>query len=147
MFVDTHTQVDADLTATAGDLGIDLPDARAGAAAADVTANTGEVFDTAWIPVAGLHQTALTATQAEVENGSAPTVVAHAEAATPVVEQHIAELNAAARRQWRAIGDAWGSGGQAGASDEGRAALPVALAGVALLVGGLVARRRARSAA
>jgi hypothetical protein len=42
---------------------------------------------------------------------------------------------------------AGGSGGQAGASDEGRAALPVALAGVALLVGGLVARRRARSAA
>ena len=27
MFVDTHPQVDADLTATAGDLGIHLPDA------------------------------------------------------------------------------------------------------------------------
>jgi hypothetical protein len=43
-----------------------------------------------------LHQTTLTATQAEVENGSDPTGVALAEAATPVVEQHNAELNAAA---------------------------------------------------
>jgi hypothetical protein len=63
-----------------------------------------------------------------------------------VVEQHIAELNAAAGGNGGPSAMR-GSGGQAGASDEGRAALPVALAGVALASGGLVARRRARSAA
>jgi len=47
MFVDTHTQVDADLTPRqeTSTSTCPTPDARAGAAAADVTANTGEAFE------------------------------------------------------------------------------------------------------
>jgi hypothetical protein len=82
MFVDTHTQVDADLPATAGDLGIDLPDARAGAAAADVTANTGEAFDTAWIPVAGLAPDGPDGHSGRGRERLRPHLVALAEAAT-----------------------------------------------------------------
>jgi putative membrane protein len=148
MFVDMHTQLDADLTAAAEELGVELPGAptpEQEAALADVTANEGAAFDTAWIAQQqGSHRTTLAATQTELAEGSDPTVLALAEAATPVVEQHLAELDALAGGAPSAVPA--GSGGQAATSSDSSAtsaAVPAALAGATVLAAGLVARRRA----
>ena len=151
MFVDMHTQLDADLTAAAEDLGVDLPDAptpEQEQALAAVTAESGAAFDTAWIAQQqASHQATLAATQAEVEGGSDPTVVGLAEAATPVVEQHLAELDAAAGQNGGPSAVPGGSGGQAASDDAGMAVVLPVLAGAALVGGGIVARQRARRTA
>jgi len=82
-----------------------------------------------------LHQTTLAATQAEVENGSDPTGVVLAEAATPVVEQHNAELNAAAGGNGGPSAVPGAPGARQGPRTRAGPRLLVALAGVALLVG------------
>jgi putative membrane protein len=146
MFVDMHTQLDTDLTAAAEELGVELPAAptpEQEAALADVASNSGAAFDTAWIAQQqASHRETLAATQAELENGADPTVIALAEAATPVVEQHIAELDAAAAGNGAPGAVNGGSGGQASTSDDAAAALPAALAGAVLIGGGAVAGRR-----
>jgi putative membrane protein len=152
MFVDMHTQLDADLTAAAGDLGVELPpepSTEQNEELAQVTSQSGEAFDTAWIAQQqGSHRTTLAATQTELAEGSDPTVLALAEAATPVVEQHLSELDALAGGAPSAVPG--GSGGQAATSSSdsaARTAVPIALAGAAVVAGGLVIRQRSRQAA
>jgi putative membrane protein len=153
MFVDMHTQLDQDLTAAAEDLGVELPPAptpEQEQSLAAVTAEDGAAFDTAWVAQQlASHQATLAATQAELENGSDPTVLGLAEAATPVVEQHIAELEAAGGANGGPSAVPGGSGGQAssGADGAGTAVILPVLAGAALVGGGVVARQRARRTA
>lgn len=98
MFVAMHTELDSNLTAAAGQLGVALPATPTPAqqqALAQVEAQQGAAFDTAWISnqVAG-HRTSLEATRLEIDAGSDPAVVALANTAAPVVEQHLASVEA-----------------------------------------------------
>jgi putative membrane protein len=99
MFVQMHTQLDADLTAVAQQLGVTLPTAptpEQQQSLAAVQAQQGPAFDAAWITQQiASHQATLAATQQQLAQGSDPTVIALAQASTPVVEQHLRELQAA----------------------------------------------------
>ena len=96
MFVEMHTQLDADLTAAAATLGVQLPPAPTPdqqAQLAAVEANAGSAYDTAWIAQQlASHELTLQAGQTEISSGSDPTVVGLAQAAAPVVQQHLTEL-------------------------------------------------------
>jgi putative membrane protein len=148
MFVQMHTQLDAGLTPVAQQLGIQLPSAPTAeqqAQLAAVQANSGRAFDTAWIAQQiGSHSTTLAATQQELSAGSDPTVLAQARTATPVVQQHLAELRNVAGQYGVPTSVPAGNGGQA--ADDGLPASSWALitvGGVALVAGsaGLVRRR------
>jgi putative membrane protein len=152
MFVQMHTELDAALTPVAQQLGIELPaeptpDQKAQLAA--VQANTGRAFDTAWIAQQiGSHSTTLAATQQELKAGSDPTVLAQAQAATPVVQQHLDELRTVAQQYGVPTSVPAGNGGQAAA--DGMPAASWALIGVgglALVAGAAgIARRRSTQA-
>jgi putative membrane protein len=99
MFVAMHTQLDADLTAAATQLGVTLPDAPTPAqqqTLASVQAQQRAAFDSAWLTaqVAG-HREALQATQTEQQTGVDQQVLGLADAAEPVVAQHLTALEAA----------------------------------------------------
>lgn len=132
MFIEMHTALDADLTAAATELGVDLPDAptpEQEAQLAAVEAQTGPAFDTAWLAQQlAAHQANLQMTQAEIEDGSDPTVIALATASTPVVQQHIAALQAASGAAGAPTAIQTGDGGQA-AAGSGQMRLPFVLAG------------------
>jgi putative membrane protein len=100
MFIDMHTQLDAELTAAAGQLGVTLPEAPTPSQQQSlerVKAETGAAFDAAWIAdQIASHQTSLTATQTEISTGTDPTVTALATKAAPVVQQHLTALQQAA---------------------------------------------------
>lgn len=118
MFVTMHTQLDATLTATAQKLGVSLPTTPNPAqqqTLASVGSQTGASFDTAWVAsqVAG-HRMALAGTQAEVASGSDATVVALAQAALPVIEQHLATVTALSANPSTVQA---GTGGQAAQAD------------------------------
>jgi putative membrane protein len=150
MFVQMHTELDQQLTAAAQQLGVQLPDAPSPAQQAQLQAvqqNSGQAYDNAWIAQQiGSHTTTLAATQRELSNGSDPTVLALAQASTPVVQQHLTELRNTADQFGIPSSVPGGTGGQA--ADDGTAGLGWALAGtgaLAALVGGtaLVRRRNA----
>lgn len=150
-FVDMHTALDADLTTAAEQLGVDLPDAPTPAQEAElaaVTANSGAAFDTAWIAQQlAAHQTTLTATQLEVDTGSDATVVGLAEAAVPVIQQHIADLEVASGANGAPTEVQGGSGGHAAEQGARWPGPLAAITGVALLgAGGLLLVRSRRLA-
>ena len=117
MFVRMHSDLDAQLTAAATTLGVQLPDAPTPAQQqqlAAVEANQGSAFDTAWIAQQlGAHRQSLAAGQQEIAAGSDPAVVALATAAGPVIEQHLGELQAAAAQYGVPVAVEAGTGGQA----------------------------------
>jgi len=145
MFVTMHTQLDADLTAAAAQLGVTVPDEPTPSqqsSLAAVQAQQDAAFDTAWITdQIAAHRTTLQATQVEHEQGTDPTVVALANAASPVVQQHLADLEAAA--------GAIGVPAQLAATGPTTATATALLGGVILLIGSVLAgparatRRRA----
>jgi putative membrane protein len=149
MFVQMHTELDTALTQAAQQLGVQLPGeptAEQQAQLAAVQRNSGQAFDTAWIAQQiGSHTTTLAATQREIQNGSEPAVLEQARTATPVVEQHLAELKQVAAQYGVPTSVPGGSGGQA--ADGSTGALGWGLAGlgaVAVVAGtaGLVRRRQ-----
>jgi putative membrane protein len=96
MFVQMHTALDADLTKAATSLGVSLPDApnvAQQATLASVSAKSGADFDSAWVTsqIAG-HREALAATQKEISSGSDQAVLTLANAARPVIQQHLSAL-------------------------------------------------------
>jgi putative membrane protein len=152
MFVQMHTQLDAALTQAAQRLGVQLPGAptpEQQQQLAAVQQNTGRAFDTAWIAQQiGSHETTLAATQRELAAGSDPTVLEQARAATPVVEQHLAQLRQLAPQFGVPTSVPGGSGGQAANAGAGTLGWVLAgLGGLALLVGAVgLARRRTTAA-
>ncbi|MGY1618137.1 DUF4142 domain-containing protein [Geodermatophilus sp. SYSU D00691] len=153
MFVQMHTQLDQALTQAAQQLGVQLPSAptpEQQQQLAAVEQNSGQAYDTAWIAQQiGSHTSTLAATRTELANGSDPTVLAQAQAATPVVQQHLTELRNTAQRYGVPTSVPGGTGGQA--ADGGLGGLVGwGLVGVGLLAVGAgsvgVARRRATAA-
>jgi putative membrane protein len=99
MFVTMHTQLDADLTAAADQLGVTLPDSPTPAqqqTLATVQAQQGVAFDSAWLAsqISG-HRATLDATHTEQQAGSDEAVLALANAAEPVIAQHLEQVTAA----------------------------------------------------
>jgi putative membrane protein len=96
VLVEEHQTLDAELTATAEQLGVDLPaepSAEQQAALEAVMANEGEAFDAAWIAsqIEG-HRMTLAAGEEEIASGTDPTVIALAEGAAPIVQGHLDHL-------------------------------------------------------
>lgn len=96
MLIKDHQTLDADLSAAAQQFGVQLPGeptAEQQATLAEVSKNSGEAFDAAWIAsqVDG-HRTSLAAGQQEVQSGSDPAAVALAQAAAPVIQGHLDDL-------------------------------------------------------
>ncbi|MFD2090710.1 DUF4142 domain-containing protein [Blastococcus deserti] len=152
MFVQMHTELDTALTQAAQQLGVQLPGGPSPEQQqqlAAVQANQGRAFDTAWIAQQiGSHATSLAATQKELASGSDPTVLNLARTATPVIEQHLAELRAVARQYGVPTSVPGGTGGQV--ADGGLGTLGWGLAGLGALAvvagtAGLI-RRRATAA-
>jgi len=150
MFIDMHTQLDTELTAAAGQLGVTLPDAPTPSQQQSlerVKGQTGAAFDTAWVAdqIAG-HQTTLAATQTEISSGSDPTVTALASKAAPVVQQHLTALQQSASAAGAPTLVPTGDGGLL--QPDGASSLPwlLAIGGALLLAGGtgatLLLRRR-----
>jgi putative membrane protein len=152
MFVQHHTQLDTALTQAAQQLQVQLPAAptpEQQQQLAAVQAKQGMAFDTAWIAQQiGSHVTTLAITQTEVKSGSDPAVVAQAQAATPVVTQHLDQLRSTATKYGVPTSVNGGTGGQA--ADGGTNALGWGLAGIgalAVVAGGAgLARRRGTAA-
>lgn len=151
MFVEHHTAMDAELTAAATELGVDLPDAPTAdqqAQLAAVASQTGAQFDAAWIAQQiASHQATLQATQLEVSSGTNPTVVALAEKATSIVQQHLTALQELSSAAGAPTAIQTGSGGQAATSSSSSVVAILALVGVALVAGALLWSRRRRSLA
>ena len=96
MLIKDHQTLDADLSAAAQQFGVALPGeptAEQQATLAEVSKNSGEAFDAAWIAaqIDG-HRTSLAAGQQEVQNGSDPAAIALAQAAAPVIQRHLDDL-------------------------------------------------------
>ena len=96
MLIKDHQTLDADLTAAAQKFGVALPGeptAEQQATLAEVSKNSGEAFDAAWIAaqIDG-HRTSLAAGQQEVQSGSDPAAIALAQAAGPVIQRHLDDL-------------------------------------------------------
>jgi putative membrane protein len=96
VLVEEHQTLDAELTAAAEQLGVELPgdpSPEQQAALEAVMAHRGESFDAAWIAsqIEG-HRITLAAGQEEVASGSDPTVIALAEEAAPIVQGHLDHL-------------------------------------------------------
>ncbi|MGC5075808.1 DUF4142 domain-containing protein [Agrococcus sp. DT81.2] len=94
--VTDHQTLDANLTAAATELGVELPaepTPEQQAALQQVEANTGEAYDTAWIAsqIDG-HRASLAATDQEIASGSDAAVIALAQAARPVIQGHLDHL-------------------------------------------------------
>jgi putative membrane protein len=149
-FVQMHTELDADLTAAAQQLGIQLPDAPTAAqqqALADVESHSGSAYDEAWVAQQQQgHQEALQATKTETTAGSDTSVIGLATAALPVVQRHLDELNALAANNGSPTLINTGDGGQAAAGSPSRYFAPTGLAllGVLLVAGASWATMRAR---
>ncbi|GIG37945.1 DUF4142 domain-containing protein [Cellulomonas pakistanensis] len=147
MLIDDHTALDAALTPVAQQLGVELPaepTPEQQATLAEVSAQSGEAFDRAWVEaqIAG-HRATLAAGEQELAQGSEQTVKDLAAAAAPVVQKHLDGLLATAQELGVPTSVPAGSGGQAAASSD---ALGLALLGTGVLAvavaGGLVLRRR-----
>ncbi len=156
MWISDHTKLDAAGAALAKAYAIDLPttpNAEQRAAAAGLGTRTGSAFDSYWVQV-GLtgHLKTLAAVKKEIADGTAADFVAAARTAEPIVEEHVASLEALASTYGVATPTsvAAGTGGQAADEGTGPSALglPLLAAGlVAAGVGGWSLRRRSRGAA
>lgn len=96
VLVEEHQTLDAELTAAAEQLGVELPtepSAEQQAALKAVMAHEGEAFDAAWIAsqIEG-HRMTLAAGQEQISSGSDPTVIALAEGAAPIIQAHLDHL-------------------------------------------------------
>lgn len=99
--VTDHTHLDADVSRTAGRLGVQLPRTPAPdqvAAKTRLDKKSGTQFDHDFVTtmIAG-HQQAITKTQAETSGGSAPEVTQLAKSALPKLHQHQDMLRSIAR--------------------------------------------------
>ena len=144
MFIDMHTALDADLTAAAGELAVTLPAAPTPdqqATLERVQAEQGQAFDAAWIAAQiASHQATLQATRTEVEQGSNPTVVQLATASTPVVEQHLQELQSLSANAGAPTGVPTGDGGLLADTDsDSRSWMWLGAAGLGLVALGATA--------
>lgn len=151
MFVQMHTQLDDALKAAAQQLNIDLPNAPTAQQQqqlAMVKQKSGQAFDTAWIAaqIAG-HSTTLAATQKELQSGSDEKVLQLARTATPVVQQHLDRLRAAAQKYGVPTSVPSGNGGQAADAGLRAAGWGVAGAGVLVLAAGAAVLLRRRNVA
>jgi putative membrane protein len=146
MFVQMHTELDGQLKPVAQQLGVELPDrptASQQQQLAAVQQKSGQAFDTAWIAQQiGSHSTTLAATQQELQAGSDSQVLTLARTATPVVEQHLAELRSAAQKYGVPTSVPGGTGGQAATDGLRAGGWGVAGAGVLAMIAAIVWTRR-----
>lgn len=130
-----HTALDTQLTAVAQQLGVTLPDAPSPAqqaALAEVTAETGQDFDTAWLYLQiESHRQTLALGEQELAAGSEQAVKDLATAAAPVVQGHLDHALMLAQQLGVDVVPA-GTGGQA-ATSERPLGLALATAGGLLL--------------
>ena len=147
MLIDDHTRLDAALTPVAQQLGVALPgepSPEQQQALAEVSAQSGEAFDRAWVAsqIAG-HRATLAAGEQELAQGTEQTVKDLAAAAAPVVQGHLDGLLATAQELGVPTSVPAGTGGQAASSSQ---TLGLALLGVGVLAvataGVLVLRRQ-----
>jgi putative membrane protein len=136
MFVQDHTQLDNSLTQAAQQLGVQLPSgptAQQQQELAAVKQKSGQAFDSAWVSSqTASHQTALAATQQELQAGSDPTVLGLARTAAPVVQKHLTELQNLAGGMGTPTSVNGGTGGQA--ADDGLRTAGWMIAGLGALV-------------
>ncbi len=149
MLVTDHQTLDAQLVATAQQLGVTLPGEPSAAQQAElarVASNTGQAFDNAWIAAQiAAHRQTLALGERELANGADPAVKALATAAAPVVQHHLDEGLRAAQQYGVPTSVPAGSGGQAAVSSDAVGA-GVAAAGLLLVVtSALVLVRRQRA--
>jgi putative membrane protein len=149
MLITDHQTLDAQVVATAQQLGVTLPGEPSPAQQAElarVAANTGQAFDNAWIASQiAAHRQTLALGERELANGAEPTVKALATAAAPVVQHHLDEALAAAQQFGVPTSVPAGSGGQAAVPGDALG-LGVAAAGLLLVVtSALVLVRRQRA--
>lgn len=147
MFVQMHTELDASVVATAGELGVELdaePTAEQQAQLAAVKANDGQAFDTAWIAQQlGSHRASQAAGQEELAEGSDEQVLTLARTSAPVIATHLTQLEAAAGQYGVPTGVPGGSSDQlSGTSPVGTAVIGAGLVLAVLSLGTLAARRR-----
>ncbi len=149
MFVRMHTELDNALKPVAQQLGVALPStptADQQAQLARVEANSGQAYDTAWIAQQiASHQATLAATQRELAGGSDPAVLQLARNATPVVQQHLTELRAAAAKYGVPTSVPGGTGGQAAQDDRTTSLALVGAGGLLVLASGVMLARRRRA--
>ena len=136
MFVQDHTQLDNSLTQAAQQFGVQLPSdptAQQQQELAAVKQKSGQAFDSAWVSSQiASHQTALAATQQELQAGSDPTVLGLARTAAPVVQKHLTELQNLAGQMGVPATVNGGTGGQA--ADDGLWTVGWAITGLGALV-------------
>lgn len=141
-----HQALDAQVTAVAQQLGVTLPDAptpEQQAALAEVQAEEGQDFDTAWLYLQiESHRATLALGEQELAGGAEQAVKDLATASAPVVQRHLDHALALARELGVDSVPA-GTGGQAAASER-PLGLALSLVGGLLLAGaaGLVVRSR-----
>ncbi|MFP3712291.1 DUF4142 domain-containing protein [Puerhibacterium sp. TATVAM-FAB25] len=148
MLIDDHTKLDADLTAAAEELGVELPSEpteEQQQILASVTAQSGEAFDRAWVEAQiTSHRQTLAAGERELAEGSEQAAKDLASASAPVVQMHLDALLATAQDLGLPTGVPAGTGGQAASSSP---ALAVTLVGAGVLAvvlaGAVLVRRRA----
>jgi putative membrane protein len=150
MFVQDHTRLDGQLTQAAQQLGVQLPTSPTPAQQqqlADVRQKTGAAFDSAWTSTQlAAHATTLAATQQELQAGSDATVLGLARTATPVVQHHLAELQALAAQLGLPTSVNGGSGGQAATGTARTVGWALAGAGGLMILTGAAGRVRRRAA-
>lgn len=151
MFIKNHTALDNSLKDAAQQLGVPLPSAPTAeqqAQLAQVEANSGQAYDTAWIAQQiGGHSATVAATQRELANGTDSTVLQLARTAAPVVQQHLVELRNAAAQYGVPTSVPGGTGGQAAHEDTATATgMTLVAAGGLLVLASVTALARRRRA-
>jgi putative membrane protein len=95
-FVQMHRDLDAQLTALALQLDVDLPtrpSTEQQQQFSALSAQSGTAFDTAWVAQQRtLHQQALQITQLQLTSGTEPRVVTQAQATASILQQHLGQL-------------------------------------------------------
>jgi putative membrane protein len=136
MLVQDHTRLDKSLTQAAQQLGVQLPSgptAQQQQELAAVKQKSGQAFDSAWVSSqTASHQTALAATQQELQAGSDQTVLGLARTAEPVIQKHLTELQNLAGGMGTPTSVNGGTGGQA--ADDGLRTAGWMIAGLGALV-------------
>ncbi|WP_146901441.1 DUF4142 domain-containing protein [Cellulomonas aerilata] len=149
MLVTDHQALDAQVVAAAQALGVTLPAEPSTvqkAALAEVSAQTGQAFDNAWIAAQiTSHRASLALGQRELANGAEPTVKALATASAPVVQHHLDAALAAAQKYGVPTSVPAGTSGEAATSSR-TLGLAVAFGGLLLLAAtSLLVVRRSRA--
>ena len=140
MFIEMHTALDADLTAAAASLGVTLPATptpEQQQQLAAVEANDGPAYDTAWIAQQLVaHEVSLQAGSVEISTGTDPTVVGLAQAAAPVIQQHLTELQGlSAGAPTRIETGSGGNAAESTSSSSSSSGMLLIVVGIALVAG------------